>query len=112
MTAPRLNRALLLEAPERVSDGMGGHVLTWQVIGQVWAEVVPGSGREVGGEEMLLASVPYRITVRAAPPDAPQRPIAGQRFREGVRIFDIMAVTEREPDGRYLRCFVREEVQK
>ncbi|MFN4172368.1 MAG: head-tail adaptor protein [Pseudorhodobacter sp.] len=91
---------------------MGGHALTWAAVGQVWAEVLPGSGREVGGEEMLLASVPYRVTLRAAPVGAPQRPVPGQRFRDGTRIFDILAVTERDPDGRYLRCFVREEVQK
>jgi head-tail adaptor len=112
MSAIRLNRALFLEAPEQQADGMGGYVLTWQAVGQLWAEVLPGSGREVGGEEMLLASVPYRITVRGAPEGTSLRPVPGQRFRDGARVFDILAVTEREPDGRYLRCFVREEVQK
>ncbi len=112
MSAINLNRALLLEAPLRSDDGMGGHVVTWQALGQVWAEVLPGSGRELGGEDMLLASVPYRITLRAAPQDAPSRPVPGQRFRDGTRIFEILAVTERDPGGRYLRCFTREEAPR
>nr|WP_273542496.1 head-tail adaptor protein [Szabonella alba] len=107
-----MNRALLLERPLRSDDGMGGHVVTWQAVGQVWAEIRPGAGRELGGEDLLLSSVPHRITLRAAPPGAASRPVPGQRFREGTRLFDILAVTERDPEGRYLQCFTREEVPK
>lgn len=104
-----LGRALVLEGQVRVADGAGGYAESWAPLGTLWAEVVPGSGRDVAGEEVTLASVPYRITVRAAPFGAASRPVAGQRFREGGRVFAILAVSERDPGGRYLTCFSREE---
>ena len=60
----------------------------------------------------MLSAVPYRVTVRGAPTGAPSRPKAGQRLREGARLFLIQAVTERDQFGRYLTCFAREEVPK
>jgi head-tail adaptor len=38
------------------------------------------------------------------------RPQAGQRFRDGVRVFRIIAVADQGDAGRYLTCFAREEV--
>lgn len=112
MKAPHLNRALELEAATRVPDGAGGFATTWTALGRLWAEVTPGSGRDPAGEELILTSVPYRITVRAAPVGAQTRPKPEQRFREGSRLFAILAVTERDPAGHYLTCFCREEAPK
>lgn len=112
MNAPNLNRALVLEGVVRAPDGAGGYTETWTALGTLWAEVLPGSGSDTLGEERMLSAVPYRITVRAAPQGAASRPVAGQRFREGARLFLIKAVTERDPRGRYLTCFAREEVPK
>ncbi len=110
MTAPHLNRALVLEGVARASDGAGGYVETWTVLGTLWAAVRPGAGSDVPGEEQILAAVPYRIIVRGAPSGSTSRPKAGQRFREGARLFPILAVAEADPDGRFLTCFAREEV--
>ena len=110
MSAPVLNRPLVLEAPERLADGAGGFTLTWTALGTLWAEVVPGSGREAAGVEVTTAQVPYRITTRAAPIGSSQRPKAEQRLRDGARIFTILAVSERDARGQYLTCFAREEV--
>jgi head-tail adaptor len=112
MKAPHLNRALVLEGAVRSPDGAGGFTEAWTVLGTLWAEVVPGSGSDVLGEERMLSAVPYRVTVRGAPVGSPSRPKAGQRLREGTRLFLIQAVTERDPQGRYLTCFAREEVPK
>ena len=112
MTAPHLNRALVLEGVVRTADGAGGFTEAWTVLGTLWAEVLPGSGSDVLGEERMLSAVPYRVTVRGAPVGAASRPKAGQRFREGPRLFLIQAVTERDQFGRYLTCFAREEVPK
>lgn len=112
MKAPHLNRALVLEQATRVTDGAGGFTVTWAYLATLWAEVLPGAGRDPSGEEVVLTSVPYRITVRAAPPGAVNRPRPEQRLREGPRVFDILAVTERDPAGRYLTCFCREEAAK
>lgn len=112
MNAPHLNRALVLEGVVRTPDGAGGFTSVWTALGTLWAEVLPGSGNDTLGEERMLSAVPYRITVRGAPSGSGLRPKAGQRFREDARLFQIQAVTERDPQGRYLTCFAREEVPK
>lgn len=109
MSGVRLSRALVLEAPVTVPDGAGGFAQSWVALGTLWAEVLPGAGRESGGE-VAVAQVAYRITVRAAPVGSDARPKPEQRFRDGARLFTILAVAERDAEGRYLTCFAREEV--
>ncbi|WP_415184437.1 head-tail adaptor protein [Phaeovulum sp.] len=110
MKAPRLTRKLVLEGAARAPDGSGGYVLVWAALGSLWAEVVAGSGRERAGEMVTLALVPYRIRVRAAPVGSVQRPRPEQRFRDGGRLFRILAVAEDDAGGHYLTCFTHEEV--
>ncbi len=110
MSAVRANRPLDLLERQRVPDGAGGFAEGWVVLGTLWAEVKPGTGRDATGEEVILAEVSYRITVRGAPPGSPERPKPDQRFREGARVWRILAVTERDTAGDWLLCFAREEV--
>ena len=110
MTAPHLTRPLTLEARQQVADGAGGFGETWVALGRLWAEVVSASGRDAAGAEITLGATAFRITLRAAVPGAPSRPVPGQRFRDGARVFAILAVTERDATGRFLTCFSREEV--
>lgn len=110
MTAPRLNRSLVLEAPVNTADGAGGFVRDWQPLGVLWAELKAGSGREVAAAETTVSRVPYRITVRAAPFGATSRPTAGQRFREGPRVFNITAVAEQGVNAQFLTCHAQEEL--
>ena len=112
MKAPVLNRKLVLEAPDRVPDGAGGFVVSWIALGEVWAEVKPGTGREKALEFMTVSTIPFRITLRAAPDGAPSRPKPEQRFRAGSRVFRILAVTEADAGARYLTCFAQEEVSQ
>lgn len=107
---PLLNRRLVLEAPQRAPDGAGGFVETWAELGVLWAEITPRTGGERAGEELTLSRVPYRIVVRGAPQDSHRRPVPGQRFREGARLFSIRAVAEADPRGHYLICFADEEI--
>lgn len=109
MKPVKLNRLLRLERPVSSPDGAGGFSTVWQDIGSLWAEIVPVSGRDTGGEEITLSSVSYRITVRGAPQGSARRPSAGEQLREGGRLFRILAVTEQDPAGHYLTCFAREE---
>ncbi len=104
-----LNRPLTLETPVEAADGAGGLTISWVPLGVVWGEVRASSGRETAGEEVQVASVNYRITVRGAVVGSPQRPRPEQRFRDGARIFLILAVTERDASAAYLTCFAREE---
>jgi head-tail adaptor len=108
MRARRLNRRLVLEAAARVPDGAGGYAERWEARGTLWAEVAAGAGREVGVDLIARERVSLRIMVRGAPVGAPSRPVAGQRFREGARIYPILAVAEADPEGRYLVCHAEE----
>lgn len=109
MTVPHLNRSLVLEAPVKLADGAGGYTRTWEPLGVVWAEVKAGVGRTLGASAATLSRVPYRITVRAAPPGAASRPVAGQRFRDADRVFHIIAVAERGASAAFLTCHAEEE---
>ncbi len=110
MRAPRLTRKLTLETAQRTADGAGGQNLSWSVLGTLWAEISLRSGRERAGEGGQVSQTGYRVSVRAAPPTSTMRPRVDQRFREGGRIFRILSVGERDPEGRYLTCFVQEEL--
>jgi head-tail adaptor len=109
MSAPRLNRQLVLETPDVLSDGAGGFVQGWVPLGILWGAVTARTGRETALSGAPVSTMAYRVIVRGAPMGSDRRPAAQQRFREGDRIFTIQAVAEHDPDGRYLACFVNEE---
>lgn len=109
MRPPRLSRPLHLEAAERVADGAGGFVESWAARGTLWAELRLSSGRGTPGAAAALSLARYRITVRAAPQGAAARPVPGQRFRDGARLFRILAVSEADAAGRFLTCYAEEE---
>lgn len=110
MSHVNLNRRLMLETPERISDGAGGYGDNWRQVGEIWAQIAARTGREVTDGTAQVSSTSYMITVRAAPWGAPSRPKPEQRLRGGGRIFRIEAVTDRDPLGRYLTCYAQEEV--
>lgn len=106
MSGLALSRKLTLEERVATPDGAGGHSVDWRPIGSLWANVRPASAREafVGGQSR--ARVVYRVLVRSAPIDALSRPRPNQRFRDGVRVFDILAVADR--DERFLEILAEE----
>jgi head-tail adaptor len=110
MDTPVLDRRLVLEEAQNLADGAGGFRQSWVALGTLWASIRPASGRERGADAATLSTAPYRITVRAAPFGAPSRPRPEQRFREGARVFRILAVSDNDDGGRYLTCFAQEEV--
>ncbi len=110
MKAPRLNRLIVLEARVRAPDGAGGYSENWQTLGQVWAEITPGRGRDTSQAGLSVSLVPYKVVIRAAPVGSASRPEPRQRFRDGSRIYNIRAVAERDADARYLTCYVEEEI--
>ena len=104
-----LNRRFPLEAESRLPDGAGGFVRQWQALGMVWGRIEAGAGRETSALERREPRVPLRIILRAAPVGAEGRPEAGQRLREGPRVFRILAVAEHDQRGLYLACHAEEE---
>ena len=110
MKTPRLNRRLILEAPQRVPDGSGGYAVNWLALGTHWAEISARGGNETIRSGEPVSEVAYRIVLRGAPVGSPARPLPEQRFRDGARTFNIRAVVEQDTDGRYLTCFATEEM--
>jgi len=111
VSAPlRFSRRLVLEARERAADGAGGFSSSWRPLGALWAEVRAASGREDFVAAAPAPRVRYRIIVRGAPVGAPSRPQPGQRLREGVRVFDILTVTEHDAAGFRLEIIAEEGV--
>jgi len=110
MSAPRLNRQLVLETPDMLSDGAGGFIRGWVPLGILWAQVTARSGRETMQAGAPVSRMSYKITVRAAPEGSDARPAPQQRFREGDRIFAIEAVAEADAEGRYLTCLAEQEL--
>jgi len=110
MTQPNLSQPLVLERPHLIEDGAGGYTQGWLALGTLWAEIAAGTGREAATSGAPVSRSSYKITVRAAPWGTPERPAPEQRFRYGTRVFNISAVTEQGPDGRYLTCFSQEEL--
>lgn len=110
MAVVHLNRKLVLEEAERVSDGAGGYVETWVQLGALWASIKPGTGSETSEDFLTISRVPMKIIVRGAPVGSQRRPKPDQRFLEGGRVFRILAVTEMDAQGHYLICNAREEV--
>lgn len=110
MTRVMLNRRLVLEQAERAPDGAGGFAETWTVLGTLWGEVKPRTGRFANGEVGALSVTGFRITVRGTPVGASNRPKPGQRFVTNNRVFRIEAVTERDGAGLYLLCHCEEEL--
>lgn len=106
----QINRRLVLEDPQRRSDGAGGYSETWTGLGALWAEVVALTGRTSGQEGGSLALQRYRISLRATPKGSLSRPRPGQRFRASDRLFRIETVSEADAQGRYLDCRCVEEV--
>ena len=107
---PRLSRKLVLETRDTVGDGAGGRLGGWQVLGTHWAQLEARLGRYETGDGYPRARVPYKVTLRSIPQDAPSRPRAGQRFVEGSRVYLIKAVADAATDARYLICYADEEV--
>lgn len=108
MRDPHLGRKLVLEERVDTPDGRGGFVTVWTVVGTLWANVDARTGTQILVGGRITQKVRYRIIVRAAPVGAPSRPRPDQRFREGARVFTIVAVSEYDPDARYLECWAEE----
>lgn len=98
-----LRRRLVLEAAVTAPDGLGGTTQTYDTVAALWAQVEFLSGREHWRRGRPEQAVTHRVTMRwRANVDA------GQRLRDGERIFDIRAVADPDGGRRRLVCLVQE----
>ncbi|MBT8418867.1 MAG: head-tail adaptor protein [Silicimonas sp.] len=105
-----MTRKLVLEARDAVPDGAGGSSGGWVPLGTHWGEVTLRSGRQERGEAGARSRVSYVVRVRAVGPDQPSRPLPGQRFRDGARVFLIRTVADARSGAAYLDCLTDEEM--
>lgn len=108
MRAPRLNRKMVLEELDRVPDGTGGFSESWISKGALWVNLDARGASEKTVGARSLPVMKFKIITRAAPFGAESRPRPDQRFREGARHFDILAVGEYDVAGHYLEIWAEE----
>lgn len=101
--AGRLTARLVLERPEPVEDSQGGAENGFVELTRVWALVEPRSFAEEEKGPGLVATVTHHVTVRARADLA-----AGQRFRKGARVFQILALRDPDETGRFQVALCRE----
>ena len=98
-----LRRRLLLEAAVMTPDGLGGGTQAFETIAALWAQVEWLAGGEHWRHGRPEQAATHRVTMRwRAGVDA------GQRLRDGQRIFDIKAVADPDGGRRRLVCLVLE----
>ena len=87
-------RRLTLEVPVRTPDGGGGQVRGWEERGAIWADVRMRSGGLKHSEFGRTPRLQVRIKTHALPDGHPTRPIAGDRLRDGSRVYEVEATHE------------------
>lgn len=98
-----LRRRLVLEAPVATPDGLGGATQSYTAVAAFWAQVewLSGSERWRAGRPEQFAT--HRVILRwRAGVDA------GQRLRDGGRIYEIRTVGDLDGDRRRLVALVEE----
>jgi head-tail adaptor len=102
IAAGTLDRRLVLEAPAETDDGAGGVVRDYETVTSLWAQVTPVRARPDIAADSLAALVTHRIVVRAP------RPLNTlNRFRDGARIFRVVAFRE-TADRRFIEVDAEE----
>lgn len=103
VTAGDLSTRLVLEAVSRTSDGGGGASVEWEAVAEVWACVRATGGSEALTLDRVAGRLRHEIVIRYRSDVTPQ-----MRFREGTRIYDIVAVYDPDRHRRWLTCLVEE----
>lgn len=103
VTAGDLSTRLTLEAASRTDDGGGGASMVWETVAEVWAAVRATGGGEATALDRVAGSVRHEVVIRYRDDVKPE-----MRFREGTRIYGIVAVFDPDRHRRWLRCLVEE----
>ena len=98
-----LRHRLTLEELNRVADDGGGFTESWVAVATIFADVSPISGSERVEADRLTGSVTHDVVLRYRAGVVP-----AMRFRDGTRIFQIIAVIDVEERRRWLKCWCEE----
>ena len=97
------NKRVIIQAPLKVSDGMGGITTTYSDLATVWARINP-----VASSERLEAmkngnEITHRVNIRYRSPFK-----AAWRIKYGNRCFSIVGVMNVQEKGEELQITVKE----
>ena len=104
-TSSRLRQRLTLQKETRVSDGAGGYSRSWQDIADLWAEIIPLSGKERLFAEQIEAPISHKILLRYRSDITPDNRLVF----EG-RIFNIRYVFNVNENNEALEILAEEGV--
>lgn len=101
--AGALRRRVVLESPVRIEDAGGGADLVWQQVAVLWAALESRAAGERLDAGRVTSAITHEITFRYRPGVLPE-----MRFRQGERLFHILAVFEPDDRRRRLRALCEE----
>jgi len=101
----QLNKRVVLQYANTVSDSMGGTIQTWNDSITTWAAIWPVSGREQVNNMAVQGTISHRIRVRYYEGVA-----TWWRAKFGTRIFNIISVVNPEEKNEFLDLVCKEEV--
>lgn len=102
-TSSRLRQRLTLQQEVRTLDDGGGYVRSWQNIADLWAEIVPVTGRETLSYGQIIGEVTHRITLRYR-----DGITAANRLVFESRIFNIRSVFNVREENELVEIFAAE----
>ncbi len=100
-----LNRRLVLEAPDESADGAGGVTRGFEAVATLWVSVTPVSAARQIEAERLGARITHRLHLRYS-----DNITTRHRFRDGERIYRIVALRDRDGRRRFLEIEAEERV--
>jgi len=102
MNIGTLRERFTLEQPVRTADGGGGASVTWETVTDLWAAVRTITGDERLRHDQLAGRLTHEVWIRYRTGVTP-----AMRFRQGARIYEIVAVIEAKRRAR-LECLCEE----
>lgn len=100
-----LNRRLEIQAPKKVSDGLGGFTTTWSTIDTVWAAIKPLRGTEQIYAMQTTSGVNGRIVIRYR-----QNLRMSWRGKLGSRIFNFKSLVQTDDDKKFIEIIYAEQI--
>lgn len=103
MLSYRLRERIVLQAPVQEQDALGEPVHRWLDAAELWAEILPVSGREFVAAQSLQHPASFKIVLRYQTwLVAVIRP--AMRIRHGATVYHIEAVLPRVGNEIHLWC--------
>ncbi len=99
MSIGDLRHKIQIQEPIRSEDGGGGGEIAWRYVAEVWAKIVPISGREDVNAEKRRGRISHMVTLRWRQGVRPT-----QRIVHGTRVLHIESVNDPGERRRWLIC--------